>query len=329
MKPFLVLASLFWAAFVFYYYRAAYTRYSRHKQYAEYAKAVFTAVSEHFDELKGKSISLIEDLGYQKTDDSAWKEEVEKFITMIVLPRLDDITRVKFRTSSAMVKEFSTFSYNFILDLMCYAKMPVSYDLQELIASIEKQGDAKSLFSGDPIFLPGKEVLTKLAVLVLLVGGSTVADQTRAANGAGFSPMEACNALADVNGFTPKAYSELYEGVYTCGTTYKDLPGGDMPNNLSLYGKGTKNEVTRVRLMLNVNERAKAARDTKTLSGLCEQMISNLAGSAPAGFAGKVASGKPFRIEHEGYTVYLEKEVWPTGKGFELNCGIATSTHKE
>ncbi|MCY1463352.1 hypothetical protein D9M71_812330 [compost metagenome] len=81
--------------------------------------------------------------------------------------------------------------------------------------------------------------------------------------------------------------------------------------------------------MLNVNERNKAVRDTKTLSGLCETMITNLAGSAPAGFAGKVASGNPFRIEHEGYIVYLEKEVWPTGKGFELNCGIATPTHKE
>jgi hypothetical protein len=327
----MLLACLIWAAFVFFYYRSILTRYIRHNQYAEYANAVFSAVGENFSELKGKSTSLVADLGYNRSDDSAWKEEVEKFVTMIVLPKLKDNTRAKFRTSPEMIKEFSTLSYNFVLDLVSYASMPTKYDLKELIASIESTGDARSLVSGRPVFKPGKEILSKLALLVLAAGTLSITEPSIAADGQAFSPMDACNALGDEEGFTPSnsGYSELSEGVYSCGTPYKDMSGGALPNNLSMYGKGSPDKVTRVRIMLNVNEKANAKRDTKELGRLCQKMIKTLAGSAPVGLAEKVASGIPFTVQHEGYRVYLEKTVWPTGKGFELNCGIATSSHKE
>lgn len=331
MKAIMMLACLIWAAFVFFYYRSIFTRHIRHKQYAEYASAVFSAVGEHFPELKGKSTTLVADLGYNKSDDSAWKEEVEKFITLIVLPKLKDSTRTKFRTSPGMIREFSTLSYNFVLDLMSYASMPTKYDLAELITSIERLGDARSLVSGKPVFLPGKEILSKLALLVLAAGTLSITEPSSAAEGQAFSPMDACNALGDEEGFTPSksGYSELSEGVYSCATPYKDMPGGALPNNFAMYGKGSPDEVTRVHIMLNVNEKANAKRDAKELGRLCQKMIKTLVGSVPVGLAEKVASGIPFTVQHEGYRVYLEKTVWPTGKGFELNCGIATSSHKE
>jgi hypothetical protein len=58
-------------------------------------------------------------------------------------------------------------------------------------------------------------------------------------------------------------------------------------------------------------------------------MITNLVGEAPAGMAKRVGQGKPFEENFNGYRVLLSKSVWPTGKGFELNCAITTLGHKE
>lgn len=137
--------------------------------------------------------------------------------------------------------------------------------------------------------------------------------------------------MVDVPGFQPNTsgYSELYDGVFSCATRYKELGNQALANNVALYGKGTVHEVTRVKLMLNVNVASRGAQDTKLLGSLCTKMIANVAGAAPPSFEQKVAQGKAFQQSFDGYRVYLDKIVWPTGKGYELNCGIATAKHEE
>lgn len=332
MKAIMVLACLVWGAFVVLHYRGVATRYLRHKNYAEYAAAVFSSVSEHFEELKTKNRTLVKDLGFNKFDDSAWREEVERFIGMIVLPKISQSARGKIRNLPDSNREFSTLTYNFVLDLMCYTSMPASYDLQQLIDSIERKDETMSLISGVPLYHRGKDLAIRFAAaVVLLIGGFAQMQPSYASQGQPFSPLDACNALADEAGFTPNksGYSELYDGIFTCATPYKDTQGGVLPNNLAMYGKGGPDQVTRLKLMLNVNVKANAARDTKELGRLCQRMIETLTGTTPAGFATKVATGAPFSMTHDGYRVYLEKDVWPTGKGYELNCAIATPGHKE
>lgn len=170
----------------------------------------------------------------------------------------------------------------------------------------------------------GSSVLA-LAALVLSTTGSAYA-----ADGKGF-PSTACAVLERTPGFkpNPSGYTALYDDVYSCGTPYKHLGSQELPNNVALYGRGTKNEVTRVKLMLNVNVESRAKADTNALAALCTKMIQGLVGSAPAGFAKKAGQGEPFEEQFQGYKVFLTKNIWSTGKGFELNCGIATASHEE
>lgn len=170
-----------------------------------------------------------------------------------------------------------------------------------------------------------------LSALALAALAFSAASASHAADGKGFSPATACKVLERTPGFkpNPSGYAALYDDVYSCGTPYKDLGSQDLPNNVALYGRGTKDEVTRVKLMLNVNVESRAAADTKALAALCTKMIQGLTGSVPAEFGKKASQGKPFEEQFQGYRVFLTKEEWPTGKGFELNCGIATLNHEE
>lgn len=331
LKLIMVLMCLLWGAFAFFYYRSVITRYIRHKQYREYADLVFTTVAEHFSELQKKNEHLVKDLGYQKSDSTPWEREVERFINLTIAPKLSWQTKEGFLRDPRRNMEFSTLAYNFVMDLMCHSKMPAQYNLKELINSIEDNDSLKNLYDGTVHWLPGKQLGTKLAMLFLSVLVLASPEPSMASDGTAFIPMEACNALSDESGFLPtkSGYSELSDGVYTCATLYKDTPGGSMPNNFSMYGKGSPGEVTRVRIMLNVNVKKNAARDTKELGRLCQKMIEGLTGGSPAGFAAKVSKGQPFESEFSGYRTYLTKSIWPTGRGFELNCGISTLTHKE
>lgn len=331
MKATMVLLCVLWGVFAFLFYRGIYARYVRHKDYADFAKATYQSVQAHFTELKDKSRKLVVDKGFNIKDDSAWTEALETFVSSVVAPALKPATLHRIKTSPAISKDFSTLAINFTLELIAHERMPSGYDLQTVIKNIEVTGDVMAFFSGTPKYLPGKEVRTRLAVMLIAVGLFAISDQSYATNGEPFSPLAACNALIDEDGFLPNAsgYTELYDGVYSCATPYKDLGSEALPNNVALYGKGTASEVTRVKLMLNVNVASKVAQDTRTLAKLCTKMIASVSGESPQGLEKQIAQGKPFEQQYQGYRLFLTKTVWSTGKGFELNCGIATNDNKE
>lgn len=330
MKTAMVGACLVWAVFTLFFYRGFYLRWVRHSDYAEFAKATFAAVQLHFAELKEKRKKGIVDKGFNVIDDSAWRETLETFVANIVINSLKPKTRGRIRTSQAVSTSFTTLVENFINDLVVQETLPESYDLKALVRSIENDADAVAFLSGTPKYLPGKAVISRLATVFLAIALLTPGQSPFAAAGAPFSPLDACNALAEVPGFqvNSSGYSVLEEDVYSCATPYKEL-GTTGLNNLALYGRGDSTQVTRVKIMLNVHQTARAAKDTKVLADVCTQMVTNLVGEAPGGMAKRVAQGKPFEEGFNGYRVFLSKSVWPTGKGFELNCGIATLDHKE
>lgn len=330
MKTIMVGACLVWAIFAVAFYRGYYLRWVRHSDYAEFAKVTFAAVLEHFAELRVKRESGIVDQGFKVIDESAWRETVSTFVTSVVLKQLKPSTRQRIKASQAVSTSFTTFADHFVSDLASHESPPDSYDLEAFIRTIESETDVAAFFNGEVKYLPGKAFVSRLAALLLAVGLFSHGQPTYAA-GAAFTPLDACNALAEVPGFQVNAsgYSELSEGVYSCATPYKDLGKAGLPNNLALYGRGDATHVTRVKVMLNVNQATHAARDQKALGDVCAQMITNLVGESPAGIAKRVAQGKPFEDSFNGYRVFLDKSVWTTGKGFELNCGIATMDHKE
>ncbi|EFW77315.1 Uncharacterized protein AC496_0421 [Pseudomonas savastanoi pv. glycinea] len=320
-----------WAGFTFLFYRGLYLRRVRHAAYAEFARATFAAVQAHFPELKSKSSSLVIDKGFGVKDDEAWQDALHTFISHRVVPELPPRTRESLKASPSARKDFSTLTVNLVLTLVAHQSMPETYDLTEVIDSIEQPEDAITFLSGTPKFKPHKEVLTRLAAAVLAIGLMGGTSASYAASGEAFSPLSACNALADIDGFQPSksGYIELYDGIFSCATPYKELGKQVLPNNIALYGRGTASEVTRVKLMLNVNVSSLGARDTKLLASLCTKMITHVVGTPTSGLEQKIAQGKPFNQPFYGYNVYLDKTVWGTGKGYELNCGIATQNNKE
>lgn len=331
MKGAMVGICLAWAIFTFFFYRGYYLRWARHKNYSEFAKVTFEAVQEHYLELKAKRASGIVDKGFKVVDDSAWRETVATFVTNIILKKLAANTQTRVRSSQAVSTSFTTFADHLVSELTSHEALPQSYDLEGTIRSIESDTDVVAFFQGEAKYLPGKAYVSRLAAIILAVGLVAHGQSTYAADGAAFTPLDACNALAEVPGFQVNAsgYTELYDAVYSCGTPYKELSTGGLPNNLALYGEGTKEKVTRVKIMLNVNQAGHTIKDTRALADVCNEMITNLIGGAPTGMVKRVAQGKPFTDVFNGYKVFLTKAVWPTGKGFELNCGISTMDHKE
>ncbi|MNM34861.1 hypothetical protein D3C81_455210 [compost metagenome] len=330
MKTTMVGVCLAWAVFAFVFYRGYYLRWLRHSDYAEFARVTFAAVLEHFAELRAKREIGVVDKGFKMIDESAWRETVSTFVTNVVMKQLKPSTRERIKKSQGVSTSFTTFADHFVSELTTHEVLPDHYDLDAFIRTIENDTDVVAFLNGEAKYLPGKAYVSRLTALLLAVG-LLAHGQPTYAEGAAFTPLDACNALADVPGFqvNTSGYSELYEGVYSCATPYKELSTGGLPNNLAMYGRGDSNSVTRVKIMLNVNQAARAARDQKVLGDVCTQMITNLVGEPPAGFAKRVAQGKPFEDSFDGYRVFLEKNVWTTGKGFELNCGIATMDHKE
>ena len=331
MKMTMVGFFLVWAVFTFFFYRGFYVRKVRHKDYSEFAKATYAAVLEHFDELRHKRESGIIDKGFKIIDDSDWRETVFTFTSEIVLNELSQGTKARVKASQAVSTSFTSFTEHFINELTAHSTPPLSYDLEEVIRSVENDVDAVGFFTGEIKYLPGKASISRLSAVVLTMGLISLAQPTFAAAGTPFTPLDACNALGATPGFlvNSSGYSELYDDVYSCGTAYKELGSGDLPNNLALYARGISKEVTRVKVMLNVNQAAQAARDTKALARVCAKLVENLAGGVPADLEKRVAKGKPFDDIYDGYRVFLNKNVWPTGRGYELDCGIATMDHKE
>lgn len=331
MNALMAAICIAWAGFSFLFYRGLYHRRVRHAAYAEFARATFTAVQAHFPELKSKSSSLVIDKGFGVKNDEAWQEALHTFISHRVVSELSPRTRDSLKASPSASKDFSTLTVNLVLTLVAHQSMPETYNLTEAIASIEEPEDPFSFLSGTPKFKPQKEVLTRLAIAVLAVGLMGGASPSNAASGEAFSPLSACSALADIDGFQPNksGYVELYDGIFSCATPYKELGNQALPNNIALYGRGNASEVTHVKLMLNVNVSSHGAQDAKLLASLCTRMITNVTGNPASDLEQKIAQGKPFRQPFHGYSVYLDRTLWGTGKGYELNCGIATQNNKE
>lgn len=330
MKAIMVGVCLAWAAFAFAFYRGYYLRWVRHSDYVEFAKVTFAAVLEHFAELRAKRESGVVDKGFKMVDESAWRETVSTFVTSVVMKQLKPNTRARIKSSQEVSTSFTTFADHFVSELTAHESSPSSYDLDAFIRSIESDTDVVAFFKGEAKYLPGKAYVSRLTAVLLAVGLFAHGQPTFAA-GAAFTPLDACNALTEVPGFqvNSSGYSELSEGFFSCATPYKELGKAGLPNNLALYGRGDSKHVTRVKIMLNVNQPGNAARDQKTLGDVCTQMITNLVGESPDGFAKRVTQGKPFEESFSGYRVFLDKSIWTTGRGFELNCGIATMDHKE
>ncbi|MBU0921270.1 MAG: hypothetical protein ABIJ49_21850 [Pseudomonadota bacterium] len=140
-KLYLVLVLLVLGAYLFWLTREQLAAMQTRKKGLAYGKAVMAAVETHFVELKDKSVLLVEDKGYQVVDDSKWKAELDKFITMIVRPKVEGFIRTQ-----ADQTVFHQFATTMLLQLLEGDVFPRQFPVEEYAAgAIQPAGEAEKL----------------------------------------------------------------------------------------------------------------------------------------------------------------------------------------
>lgn len=140
-RVYLVLATLALGAYLIWLTREQFRAWMIQKRGLAYGTVVLAEVGKHFAELKDKQVFHTEDKGYGVIDDSKWKEEVAKFITMVVRPRLR--TRIE---SPVELAFFHHFSDNMICHLLENDIVPRQFSVEDYVAnSRQSDGQAEKL----------------------------------------------------------------------------------------------------------------------------------------------------------------------------------------
>ena len=178
----------------------------------------------------------------------------------------------------------------------------------------------------------------KILNLSLIIFCSVIADVTCAgAKNITILPSDACNYLSDLPFINkPSIYKPNYQGSpdYMCGTRYyviHSLNNSTMENNIAYYVDGLKDNVTKMMIMLNVNDT-----DTNSLNvsnGFYVNAVFELLNKTftdgsnakvIADTIDDITNGKDVSVVVDGWDVSSVKNVWSTGAGYDLTFTIST-----
>ncbi|CEA04559.1 hypothetical protein BN1049_01618 [Pseudomonas saudimassiliensis] len=178
-KLYLALVLLMLGAYLFWLTREQLAAMQITKKGVAYGKAVMDAVETHFVELKDKSVFLVEDKGYQVVDDSKWKAEIDKFLYMIVRPKVEDL--IKTPTDEAVFHRFAT---TMLLQLIEDDIFPRQFPVEKYAAgAMQSAGEAKKLLVPARWFFSMVFIAVAifsaihqgwLAALLMLIAGSVI-----------------------------------------------------------------------------------------------------------------------------------------------------------
>jgi hypothetical protein len=154
----------------------------------------------------------------------------------------------------------------------------------------------------------------------------------------GFPPIRACTFLSGNPAFPQSSsYTPFFQDSkndYACGTKYYViLPGSngaELDNNISYYVRGTPDSAKRIRILLNVND----ASTFDTANNVFQKAAFDL---FKAAFGKEIneeislalGTSTPGQWTVNSYIVELQKDNWPTGKGFSLNFIIRDPEYHE
>ena len=133
------------------------------------------------------------------------------------------------------------------------------------------------------------------------------------------SPSEACGLLKKLD-LTTRGWKNYNGQEFGCSSAYKELGAGfPLANNLAYYVTGSRDTVSEVKLVLNVNNRSMAKDAHQELLKAAKILCQKVSGEQlpkPVESAiknGQANSGKV------GNTIFeVIRKDWPTGKGYEV-----------
>lgn len=136
------------------------------------------------------------------------------------------------------------------------------------------------------------------------------------------APKAGCRLLAP-EGLGAGAYTDL-AGLWSCSSKGLDLSAGrvgGLANTLRFFAEGEAGpgRVERLKLFLNVNVPGEASGAQRRMADMAAVLVRRATGAElPLDAHQAVSAGKAGRWSAGGAQLVLEREVWPTGKGFSL-----------
>lgn len=147
-------------------------------------------------------------------------------------------------------------------------------------------------------------------------------DENNVKNLALSAPSQACSAM-DSLGMHAGDWKNRYEQEYGCSSPYKDIgTAKPLPNNIAFYGEGTSQKVTKVKLVLNVNDPKNATAaitELKSAASLLTKKFTNTNISQQITNAISEKKAASQRIENS--IISVQSIDWPTG-GYEIHVAI-------
>jgi len=127
----------------------------------------------------------------------------------------------------------------------------------------------------------------------------------------GWPPYASKDYLAN-QGFNTGYYQSAFGNDWHASSSYKELEGGILPNNIAYYVDGNSKAATALRLFMNVNE---SEHSGKAHTALLENARS-LSGKAietplPDDVERAISEGRNISIGIERYRIVVRKDQWP------------------
>ena len=137
------------------------------------------------------------------------------------------------------------------------------------------------------------------------------------------SPSQACELLSEVN-LATRGWINEYDESYGCSSDYKEIGSGSpLANNLAYYVEGNIDSVFQVYLTLNINDKKSAGLAQKELITVSQLLCQRTTGSKlPQKLIDAIRKGKNESQKLGNATIEIERQNWPTGRGYEVKLII-------
>lgn len=118
-------------------------------------------------------------------------------------------------------------------------------------------------------------------------------------------------------------WRNYYENDYGCNSTYKKLKASApyiLENNIAFYIVGSKHQINKIYLVLNVNDKAEqvsAINELKKSSSILYKRI--IGKELPKDLVTAIQNSQPLKKAIGDYKVEVKRIDWPTNKGYELH----------
>ena len=135
---------------------------------------------------------------------------------------------------------------------------------------------------------------------------------------------EIAKKFLDQNGIYTNQYKNRLGHEYVSFSSYQDIGSATpLPNNIAYYVKGDSDTVKTLKLVLNVNQPNDAQTAHSVMLNHSQTLYQEVfAKELPPNLKEAITKGKQDQLEIEGCVVTLNREDWPTGKGYSVELVI-------